>query len=73
MSRDHSIRAGHRRRAPGLEYRAYFTLIFLMSLPGAALRWAFRLVRPNPARPNRGVLSRAWERAGCITPQIFSA
>lgn len=61
------------RRGPGLEYRAYFAAIFLLSLPGAAIRWAWRLVVPRPDRMNDGVLTRAWRRANDITPQIFSA
>ncbi|MCC6007163.1 MAG: protein pufQ [Rhodobacteraceae bacterium] len=61
------------RRGPGLEYRAYFVAIFFLSLPGAALRWAWRLAVPRHDRINDGVLTRAWRRANDITPQIFSA
>jgi len=54
------------------EFRIYFGLIFLATLPLATLTWALSLVRLGHW-PDRGPVARAWSQARIITPMIFSA
>ena len=61
------------RRTVTWEYRFYFTIIFLISLPWALASWALGLARPDSEDSGKGFVSRAWRRAAIITPMIFSA
>ena len=61
------------KKATRFEYRAYFALIFLVALPFAAVKWAWRLVAPKQDKQNFGVIKRAREQASIVTPMIFSA
>jgi hypothetical protein len=56
-----------------LEYRFYFAVIFLISLPWELVSWMLGLASPDSEDNDRGFLSRAWRRAAIITPTIFSA
>jgi len=62
-----------RRRSITWEYRVYFGVIFLMSLPWALVSWALGLARPDSEDAGLGFIGRAWRRAAIITPMIFSA
>ena len=62
-----------RTRGPGIEYRIYFAVIFLLSLPWALVSWVFGLAAPDSEDAGRSVIGRAWRRAAIITPMIFSA
>lgn len=64
------VRARH--APPKREYYAYFTLIFLATLPLALLTWMLTAAR-QMAIPEKGPLARAWTQARIITPHIFSA
>ena len=58
-----------------LEYKFYFSIIFLMSiLPSIVsyLAGALRALR-SLDKTNEGIISRAWGNARVITPMIFSA
>ena len=55
------------------EYRFYFGIIFLFSLPWALMSWALGLARPGSEDAGLGFVGRAWRRAAIITPMIFSA
>jgi hypothetical protein len=58
------------RRESSLEYRLYFALIFIISLPHAVVRW----IMPRRPRSERGtILEEAWAMADRVTPQIFAA
>lgn len=57
---------------PKREYYAYFTLIFLATLPLCTLTWALAAAR-QMALPEKGPLAKAWTQARIITPQIFNA
>ena len=61
------------KRGTKVEYWVYFTLIFVLAIPFALTRWAFRLFAPREDRQNRGVIRRAKEQAHTVTPMIFSA
>ncbi|MEM0977402.1 MAG: cytochrome PufQ [Pseudomonadota bacterium] len=61
------------KRGTRMEYWVYFSLIFLLAIPFALARWAFRLVAPVANKQNRGVIRRAKEQAHTVTPMIFSA
>jgi len=61
------------KRGTKAEYWVYFTLIFVLAVPFALVRWAFRLAVPREDRQNRGVIRRAKEQAYTVTPMIFSA
>jgi PufQ cytochrome subunit len=60
----------HAHRTPKAEFRIYFTLIFLMAIPFAAVAWVFKLITERQL-PVHGPLARAWREAGAITPAIF--
>jgi len=59
------------RRTPTIEYRLYFGIIFLISLPWAFASWILGLSAPDGE--SKGFIGRAWKQASVITPQIFSA
>jgi hypothetical protein len=63
-----------RRRTHGFEYRVYFALVFLISLPVALVRRLLP-VRPGPygARRRRSVIGEALSMADSVTPMLFSA
>ncbi|MEM7055996.1 MAG: cytochrome PufQ [Pseudomonadota bacterium] len=62
-----------RLKGPSVEYRIYFAIIFLFSLPWALITWAFGLTAPGSPDEGKGFIARAWSRAAIITPIIFSA
>ena len=62
-----------RSKGPTIEYRIYFAVIFLISLPMCLVTCTFGLVRPENEESGRNFVSRAWRRATIITPMIFSA
>ena len=62
----------HRNAAPSVEYRIYFAIIFLISLPWAFVSWALGLAAPEGDQAARGFVARAWHQASIITPLIFS-
>ena len=57
------------------EYRLYFTLIFLLTLPHTlVLCFLERLgILERKNYNNKGVFARAWNNAQIFTPMIFSA
>ncbi|MDX8349877.1 cytochrome PufQ [Cognatiyoonia sp. IB215446] len=57
---------------PKREYYAYFTLIFLATLPLCTLTWVLAAARRFEL-PEKGPLAKAWTQARIITPQIFNA
>ncbi len=61
-----------RRRHPSdrAEYRLYFTLLFLVTLPIALLTWPLSLVGLARTQEH-GPLDAAWRQARTITPMIF--
>jgi len=59
-------------RAQRLEYKVFFVLIFMITLPFTLLGWALSPVLGGRA-PVRGPVARALEEAGAITPMIFLA
>ncbi|MBK5927937.1 cytochrome PufQ [Rhodobaculum claviforme] len=62
----------HCQRPSRTEFRVYFAVIFLATVPLATLTWAMALVRGGRL-PERGPMARAWSQAHIITPMIFSA
>ncbi len=58
-------------RRRGTEYWVYFTLIFVLSLPSASIRWV-RDIAKQQTLNLRGPLARAWAEADRLTPIIFS-
>lgn len=54
------------------EFRVYFAVIFLATLPLATLTWTMALIRGGRL-PEKGPVGRAWSQARIITPMIFSA
>jgi PufQ cytochrome subunit len=67
---DGSHGASHGHRTPRVEFYVYFSLIFMVAIPFAAIAWAIALVRERHL-PVHGPLARAWREAGAITPAIF--
>ncbi|AZL60715.1 protein pufQ [Tabrizicola piscis] len=67
---DDSHGASHGHRTPRAEFYVYFSLIFMVAIPVAAIAWAIALVRDRHL-PVHGPLARAWREAGAITPAIF--
>ena len=57
------------RKKPIWEYRIYFTVIFIFSLPGALLTCMKSLVK---GKIENDMFSKAWANAKTITPMIFS-
>jgi hypothetical protein len=62
----------HAPRASVTEFRVYFAVIFLATLPLATLTWVMSLIRGGRL-PEKGPVARAWSQARIITPMIFSA
>ncbi len=62
----------HAPRPSKAEFRVYFAVIFLATLPLATLTWAMALIRGG-RWPEKGPVARAWSQARIITPMIFSA
>ncbi|MCK0167676.1 cytochrome PufQ [Jannaschia sp. S6380] len=61
----------HRRATDDrMEYRFYFALIFLLTLPAALLCWALSMLRLMPRR-DCGPVAVARGHARTITPMIF--
>lgn len=61
----------HDRAAPPKrEYMAYFTLIFLATLPLTFLTWTLSALR-RMELPEKGPIAKAWSQARIITPHIF--
>lgn len=65
------IRSAQARRR-GVEFKLYFTLIFILALPVATLRWIGEVIAQRTL-DLRGPLARAWAEADRTTPLIFSA
>ena len=64
------------RKTIKLEYRIYFALIFIISIPLAAFSWTLHFLIKGfnqEAERNEGILKRAWGHAQVITPMIFTA
>lgn len=61
-----------RNRTRGLEFHAYFALIFLVALPFGCVAWAFDIAARRTLNLP-GPLARAWSEADRVTPLIFSA
>ena len=64
------------RKTIKLEYRIYFALIFIVSIPLAVFSWTLHLMINGfreGAEKNEGILKRAWGHAQVITPMIFTA
>ena len=59
-----------------IEYRVYFALIFLISIPLATFAWiaclAMNILKLKTVQ-NEGIFKRAWGHAQVITPMIFTA
>jgi len=64
------IRAGHQ---PSIEYRIYWAVIFLISLPWAVVAWALSVDGRGGEGEARGPIARAKRQASVIAPLIFSA
>ena len=58
-------------RRRGAEYWVYFTLIFVLALPSATIRWVRDIMRQQTLNL-RGPMARAWAEADRLTPIIFS-
>ena len=64
------------RKTIKLEYRVYFSLIFIISIPLAAVSWILHFLLKgfnHESEQNEGILKRAWGHAQVITPMIFTA
>ena len=62
----------HVKRKNGVEFKIYFAIIFLATLPLATLTWALAAIKSR-SLTDKGPVSRAWSQARIITPMIFSA
>ncbi|MBC6442211.1 MAG: protein pufQ [Rhodobacteraceae bacterium] len=60
------------RREPGVEYKVYFSLIFLAALPFAAGGVALSAIGIKSERRSGGMIRRALAEASEITTMIFS-
>lgn len=74
---DQTIALGHMEterpvRKPSTEFAVYFAIIFLATLPLAAMTWALTVLR-TLSFAHKGPVARAWTQARIITPMIFSA
>ena len=54
------------------EYRVYFAIIFVATIPLAMLTWAMQAIKTR-SWTDKGPFARAWTQARIITPMIFSA
>ena len=64
------------RKTIKLEYRVYFALIFIISIPLAVVSWILHFLLKgfnHESEQNEGILTRAWGHAQVITPMIFTA
>ena len=64
------------RKTIKLEYRIYFALIFVISIPLAVFSWVLHPLFNGFNREtgqNEGIFKRAWGHALVITPMIFTA
>ena len=64
------------RKTIRFEYRIYFALIFMISIPLAVFSWTLHLAIHGfgkGSEKNEGILKRAWGHAQVITPMIFAA
>ena len=64
------------RKTIKLEYRVYFALIFIISIPLAVVSWILHFLLKgfnHESEQNEGILKRAWGHAQVITPMIFTA
>ena len=64
------------RKTIKFEYRVYFALIFIISIPLAVVSWILHLLLKgvrNKSEQNEGIFKRAWGHAQVITPMIFTA
>ncbi|MEM7745447.1 MAG: cytochrome PufQ [Pseudomonadota bacterium] len=63
----------HRPHRPTIEYRIYFAIIFVLSLPFTFVTCVLGLCRPDDEDANgKDFVTRAWNQASVITPLIFS-
>ena len=60
----------HARR--GAEFMVYFSIIFVLAIPFAAVGWVLDVFQKHTLMLH-GPLARAWAEADRITPLIFSA
>ena len=70
------FRVSDYRRTIKIEYRIYFALIFLISIPLATFAWIACLIISmfnSDSVQNEGIFKRAWGHAQVITPMIFTA
>ena len=70
------FRVSDYRRTIKIEYRIYFSLIFLISIPLATFAWIACLIMNmfnSDSVQNEGIFKRAWGHAQVITPMIFTA
>lgn len=70
------FRVSDYRRTIKIEYRIYFALIFLISIPLATFAWIACLIINmfnSDSVQNEGIFKRAWGHAQVITPMIFTA
>ena len=58
-------------RQRGIEFKVYFSLIFLLAIPVGLERWIANVIRARSLNV-RGPLTRAWAEANRITPLIFT-
>ena len=56
----------------GAEFLVYFSIIFVLAIPFAAVGWMLDVVHKGTLNMH-GPLARAWAEADRITPLIFSA
>ena len=64
------VQPRERAAPPKREYYAYFTLIFMATLPLAFLTWGLSAARQMKL-PEKGPIAKAWSQARIITPHIF--
>lgn len=76
MMTDHTANDLHnaRHKSPTIEYRIYFAMIFVLSLPWTFVTCVLGLCRPDDEdAAGKNFVARAWHQASVITPRIFSA
>ena len=56
----------------GVEFTVYFSIIFVLAIPFAAVGWVLDVFQKHTLNLH-GPLARAWAEADRITPLIFSA
>ena len=61
-----------RHKPPKTEFMIYFAIIFVATLPLAAITWALAALR-SFSLTDKGPIKRAWIQASIITPMIFAA